>query len=184
MFTVNPINNSRNDILINSSFGLGEAIVSGIVNCDVFVYDKREVLIRNKKLVEKTIKIIMNDERNGVKTIKIDEKEEQLKQSISDNLILKLSKIGKKFFFILIGENIESYFKYPQDIEFGIYKDEIYILQARPITKLIPKGLFIHNINLNNSLKNLYPSIKDEYSRVYSSMGHQQMYLGKKKKFY
>lgn len=123
IFTVNPVNNNRNEMLIESAFGLGEAIVSGMVTPDSFLIDKENQKIISENINEKKIAIIRQNGKN--KTMKLSNKkanertlnEKELRQLISQSL------------------KIESYYKKPMDIEWAI-DDKIYILQARPITTL------------------------------------------------
>ncbi|CDG64985.1 MAG: rifampicin phosphotransferase [Methanobacterium sp.] len=126
MFTANPVNGS-NDIVIESTWGLGEAIVSGIVSPDSFV------LGRDGKLLEKNIQTknqgyFLKDGEN--KLISIPE-EKQKKSSLNPEILKKL---------LAKGVELEEFFGVPQDIEWALEckgKDvEIYILQSRPVTTL------------------------------------------------
>lgn len=126
MFTVNPITNRSDEMLINSTYGLGEGIVSGELNTDNFYVNKKTDSIKTE-IVEKTHMITFDkDKKEG--TIKIPvEKSKQNISSLSKNQIKKLVKLGKE---------IESIYEQPQDIEWTIKSNKIYILQARPITTL------------------------------------------------
>ncbi len=122
IFTANPITGHRGEVVIEAIAGLGEALVSGIVTPDTYIVDadnKIRVNVGTQK------KIILPVENGGTKTIE----RELNKQHLDDNLILKLHKISK---------SIEKYYGTPQDIEYGIKDNKIFILQSRAITTLFP----------------------------------------------
>ena len=123
MFTANVVNGNRDQMLINSSFGLGESVVSGIVNPDQFILDKYGQVI-SKTLGKKECKIIYDE--NETKKVKVD-LEYQSKWSIGKEDIVKLYEIGK---------NIEKLYKKPMDIEWAKKNGKIYVLQSRAITTL------------------------------------------------
>ena len=123
IFTANPVTKNRNEMVIESIFGLGEAIVSGIVTPDNFIIDKDNKKIISETINEKNIMIIRQSGKN--KTIKLDSKNAN-KKTLNEKELNGL---------IDVSLNIEKYYKKPMDIEWAI-DDKIYILQARPITTL------------------------------------------------
>ncbi len=129
LFTINPVTGNMGEAVINSSWGLGEAVVSGEVSPDEFVVDKKSFEIKKKILGEKAREIVPNPEGRG--TIERDVEEERRKRfSLSDYEIKELLKIGLL---------VESYYKGPSDVEWAVDKDlsfpeNIFILQARPET--------------------------------------------------
>lgn len=146
MFTANPMTSDRKIISIDAGYGLGEALVSGLINPDNYK-------VINGKISEKSIgnkdKRIEGKEVGGTKVVEI-EKTLGSQQVLEDSLILELANIGKK---------IEKHFNFPQDIEW-CYKDkEFFIVQSRPITTLFPLG----------------ETLGLETPRVYMSIGHIQM---------
>ncbi len=125
MFTADPVNFNRNVISIDASFGLGEALVSGLVSCDIYKFNKRQNKIESKIINEKKLAIMPN--KNG-STDKVEITDEKSKlQALEDEDIIKLSKLGM---------DIEKHYGSPQDIEWCIEKDKIYIVQSRNITSL------------------------------------------------
>jgi len=122
LFTANPLTNSRDEVVIDSSYGLGEALVSGLVDPDGFTVKKDKLEIVEKKLGKKDF--IIEGKEEGKKTQNNIEK-----QSLSDEKIKELVSIGKK---------IELHYKIPMDVEWAMVDNEFYILQARPITTLFP----------------------------------------------
>ena len=166
MFTANPLTGKRDEIVIDATFGLGEALVSGLVEPDNYVVkapipspsprtgeerDKSpspilgEGLGERAEIISKTLgakaTVIRGEAEGGVSTKS--EENAQI-QALPDEAILALAEIGAK---------IAEEYNFPQDIEWaykspapfgeGLGKGELYILQARPITSLfpLPKGI-------------------------------------------
>lgn len=132
MFTANPINSNKNEIMINASWGLGEAVVSGIVTPDEFVYDKKKEAITEREIADKVTMVVKRSDDVGTEEKQVSEvlgKEAVTTQCISDGEVLKLANYGMK---------IEDLYNAPQDIEWALDSDtnELYILQSRPITTL------------------------------------------------
>lgn len=123
MFTANPVNKDTNEMVIESVFGLGEAIVSGIVTPDHYVVEKKNLKIVKEIINEKKIAILIVNNKN--KRIKLDKKKANSK-TLNFSELKQLAQEGMK---------IEKYYKSPMDIEWAI-DNKIYILQARPITTL------------------------------------------------
>ncbi|GAB3697441.1 phosphoenolpyruvate synthase [Spirosoma flavus] len=124
MFTADPITGNRKVTSIDASFGLGEALVSGLVNADTYKVRSGKVIEKNvstKKLAIYALK------EGGTKQHELDS--EQQSQALTDEQILQLERIGR---------NIEGHFGQPQDIEWCLADDAFYIVQSRPITTLFP----------------------------------------------
>ena len=145
MFTADPITANRKVVSIDASFGLGEALVSGLVDADI--YKVREGKIAGKKISVKKLAIYALKE-GGTKQVQLGP-DKQNAQTLTDAQILELEKTGRR---------IEKYFGRPQDVEWCIYEGKIYIVQSRPITTLYP-----------------VPDVNDGKNHVYLSMAHQQM---------
>ena len=122
MFSVNPI--TQENILIETVFGQGEGIVSGTIKPDQFIVS-RDFQILEENIAEKKVAII-RDAAGVTKTVKLsDEKSKQ--RTVKTHEIRQLAEFAIK---------LEEHYKKPQDIEFAIENDTIYILQSRPITTL------------------------------------------------
>ncbi|MGE7055758.1 PEP/pyruvate-binding domain-containing protein, partial [Paenibacillus glucanolyticus] len=145
IFTADPMTSNRKLLSIDASFGLGEALVSGLVSADG--YQVQEGKIVDKRIATKTLAIYGRKE-GGTETRQID-LDQQKVQTLTEQQILELARIGRL---------IEAYFGSPQDIEWCLDQDTFYIVQSRPITTLYP-----------------IPEAKDEDNHVYVSVGHQQM---------
>ncbi len=145
LFTADPMTGNRKLLSIDAGFGLGEALVSGLVSADCYkvqdgqIVDKR---IETKKLA------IYGRKEGGTETQEIALDQQKI-QTLTDEQILQLARIGRQ---------IEAHFGQPQDIEWCLDRDTFYIVQSRPITTLYP-----------------VPEANDQENHVYISVGHQQM---------
>ncbi|PFC82254.1 phosphoenolpyruvate synthase [Bacillus anthracis] len=145
LFTADPVTSNRKVLSIDASFGLGEALVSGLVSADNYKVKEGEItetMIATKKIAIYAVK------EGGTETKQIDPAQQQL-QTLSEQQILQLVSIGRQ---------IEAYFGCPQDIEWCLAHNTFYIVQSRPITTLYP-----------------IPEENDGGNHVYISVGHQQM---------
>ncbi|GIW61642.1 MAG: phosphoenolpyruvate synthase [Patescibacteria group bacterium] len=124
MFTIDPVTNEKSKIVIEAIYGLGELIVQGAVTPDHYEVDKNEMKIITKRIAHQGTMLVRTKETN--KEVKINKKD-SYKQKITDNQILDLALLGKK---------LERHYYFPQDIEWAIEKDKIYIVQTRPITTI------------------------------------------------
>ena len=132
MFTANPINNNTDEIMINASWGLGEAIVSGAVTPDEYIVDKNKKEIIEKHIAEKIVMVVKKEEGIGTAEVNVGDylgHEYITKQCLEDDEIMLLAEYGIK---------IENMYGSSQDIEWGFDEDtnKLYILQSRPITTL------------------------------------------------
>ncbi len=129
MFTANPVTNNLDEITIEAGFGLGEALVSGEVNPDLYIVDKKTMTIKHKEIHKQDI-MIVRDENGTTKTVEVPEHLKEV-QKMDDDLIIELAKYGL---------TIERHYGKPMDIEWAVEKGKIYIVQARPITTIKKKS--------------------------------------------
>ncbi len=145
LFTADPVTSNRKVLSIDASFGLGEALVSGLVNADIYK-------VCNGKVIDKKIstkKLAIYALKDGGTFEQEIEPSLQNRQALTDEQILQLERMGRK---------IEEHFGSPQDIEWCLVDDTFYIVQSRPITTSYP-----------------IPEANDQENHVYVSVGHQQM---------
>ena len=145
LFTADPVTSNRKVVSIEASFGLGEALVSGLVNADV--YRVRDGEIITKAVAAKRLAIHASP-AGGTRELAI-EPERQEQPALTDAQIVRLAALGRR---------IEAHFGHPQDIEWCLVDDGFQIVQSRPITTLFP-----------------IPPASDQGNHVYISVGHQQM---------
>lgn len=140
IFTANPLSGRRNEILINATFGLGEALVSGQVDPDQFIVDTqtRECISKHAGAKEKqtlpkagggTHEKIINSKTDSTKRRTGKAPKTPRKLSLGGAMLQKLTETGLQ---------IETEYGSPQDIEWAIAGEQIYILQSRPVTSLFP----------------------------------------------
>ena len=125
VFTADPVTGRRESVVIEACFGLGEALVSGKVTPDRFIVDKKTNRLFFRSIAEKKIECVP-DEKEGVKEKAIP-KERAIAHTINKKQIKKLARLAQK---------IEASFGCPQDIEWAMKGNRIWILQSRPITNL------------------------------------------------
>ena len=126
LFTANVINKDQNQILINSTWGLGNTITGGIIIPDSYILSKKEFEILKYEIGEKSKISVPDDNTSSTRLI---ETNPELKKESS------LTEIQLKQLFDL-GNTVEKLFNYPQDIEWAFDKGILYTLQSRPITTI------------------------------------------------
>ena len=128
MFTLNPLNGDPSKVVIEGNWGLGETVVSGLVNPDKFVVDKVTMEIE-RKISLKGLECIYDPKRGEVAHVDIPPERREI-QCIEDQEILELARYGKK---------VEQYYGCPQDIEWAMDKNRpfpfnVFMVQSRPET--------------------------------------------------
>lgn len=124
MFSSHPITGEPTTI-IEGSWGLGEAVVSGTVSPDKYVFDQKGKRVIDKYIANKKTEILP-DGNNGTKEVAVDKKRQDA-VVLSEDEIKKLAKFAKV---------AEEHYECPQDMEWGIVDGKIFILQSRPITTI------------------------------------------------
>lgn len=124
MFTVNP-STGEEVALIEGSWGLGEAVVSGDVTPDNYAVDKKDNEIINVTISDK--KVMYTNDEEGT-SVKVDVPEEKRNERVlSDDELIELTEMGKR---------VQAHYGEPMDTEWAFEKDMLFLLQARPITTL------------------------------------------------
>jgi phosphoenolpyruvate synthase/pyruvate phosphate dikinase len=145
LFTADPITGNRKVAAVEASFGLGEALVSGLVNADVYkVWDGEVVAkaVSTKQLATRALPT------GGTEEVAIDLAHQE-EPALTDAQAVALAQLGRR---------IEAHFGCPQDIEWCLVDDAFSVVQSRPITTLFP-----------------IPARDDRENHVYVSVGHGQM---------
>ena len=145
LFTADPVTSNRKVVSIEASFGLGEALVAGLVNPDV--HQVRDGEVAAQAVAAKQLAIHAQP-AGGTRELAI-EPASQEQPALTDAQIVRLAQLGRR---------IEAHFGHPQDIEWCLADDGFQIVQSRPITTLFP-----------------IPATSDQGNHVYVSVGHQQM---------
>jgi pyruvate,water dikinase len=145
LFTADPVTGNRTVASVEASFGLGEALVSGLVNADVYKVKAGEIIA--KAIANKHLAIYASPTGGTREQMIGPDRREQ--PALTDDQVVRLAQLGRR---------IEAHFGLPQDIEWCLAGDEFQIVQSRPITTLFP-----------------IPAANDEENHLYISVGHQQM---------
>ncbi len=131
LFTANPVNGERSEFIINSSFGLGEAVVGGQVTPDTYVVDRKTQAVKERIIGPKAQKIVYSGNQGTV--LQDVSEHERNKSSLSEELLKELSSTALE---------VEELFNgVPQDIEWAISDEKLWMLQSRPITNLPPQPI-------------------------------------------
>jgi phosphoenolpyruvate synthase/pyruvate phosphate dikinase len=151
LFTADPVSSNRKVASVEASFGLGEALVSGLVNADVYKVRDGEVVARTVA----TKQLAIHASPAGGTQKQAMEPERQQQPALTAAQVVRLVQLGRR---------LEAHFGRPQDIEWCLVGDDFHIVQSRPITTLFP-----------------IPAAGDRENHVYVSVGHQQMMTDAKK---
>ena len=125
LFTANPMSGRRDEMVIDASFGLGEAVVSGAVDPDHYLVDAKTWQIKERKLGAKALTILPRSEGGTETATRL----AAAVQALPDAQIIILARLAQQ---------VANHFGNPQDIEWALADGQIYLLQARPITSLYP----------------------------------------------
>ena len=145
LFTADPVTSNRKVASVEASFGLGEALVSGLVNADVYKVRDGEVVA--KAVATKQLAIHASPASGTQQLAVVPARQGQ--PALTDAQVVRLAQLGRR---------IEAHFGRPQDIEWCLVDGGFRIVQSRPITTLFP-----------------IPAAGDRENHVYVSVGHQQM---------
>ena len=145
LFTADPVTGDRRTATVDAVFGLGEALVGGLVNPDVFKVRGDEVVARTIAAKRRAVRAAPS---GGTRQEAIDPPLRE-RPALTDEQVLRLVRLGRR---------VEARFGRPQDIEWCRTGDDFQLVQSRPITTLFP-----------------VPEAPGEGNRVYLSVGHQQM---------
>jgi hypothetical protein len=145
LFTADPVTSSRKVASVEASFGLGEALVSGLVNADIFKVRDGEVVAR---AVAPRQHAIHASPVSGTEELAVAPARQE-QPALTDAQVVRLVQLGRR---------IEAHFGRPQDIEWCLAEGDFWIVQSRPITTLFP-----------------IPEAADRENHVYVSVGHGQM---------
>ncbi|MFD3418911.1 rifamycin-inactivating phosphotransferase [Streptomyces decoyicus] len=147
LFTADPVTGNRKVATVDAGFGLGEALVSGLVNPDVFTVRDGEIVAKAIAAKQRAVHALP---AGGTQEVAIDSQRQE-QPALTDAQVVRLVQLGRR---------IEAHFGRPQDIEWCLVDDDFQIVQSRPITTLFP-----------------IPETGDgdQENHVYVSVGHGQM---------
>lgn len=141
-FSIDPVTNDKTKIIIEAIFGLGEYIVGGNVTPDHYEIDKRSFVILKKEIKQQ--KVLFKKSGGGNIELKIPNEQGSL-QKISDKEIIKVA---------LLVKDIEKHYFFPQDIEWAIEDNQVFIVQSRPVTTIKKTSVSNNQIPNNSQISN------------------------------
>jgi len=128
IFTLDPVNGDPSKIIIESSWGLGEALVAGVVRPDRFIIDKGTLQIVHKEIVPKMVEHVPNHQ-TGLTMEREVPAERRNAASLGDEQVVELARLAR---------DIEDHYQTPQDVEFAVERSKsgqkVYVVQTRPET--------------------------------------------------
>ena len=129
MFTIEPVTNDNSKMIIEAIYGLGEGLVSGEVNPDLYIINKMDLSICSKSLNRQQQQLERNPliDHKKTNTWQTLPSKTQTQQKLTDEDILRLAMLGKQ---------LEGHYRSPQDIEWAKENNKFYIVQTRPVTTL------------------------------------------------
>ncbi|NUT42745.1 MAG: phosphoenolpyruvate synthase [Thermoactinospora sp.] len=145
LFTADPVTSNRKIATVEAGWGLGEALVAGLVTGDVYTVRDDQVITSSVATKQHAV---LPSPGGGVQDTPV-EGRRQTQPALTDDQVLRLVRLGRR---------IEEHFGRPQDIEWCLTGDDFHIVQSRAITTLFP-----------------IPATDDGENHVYLSVGHQQM---------
>lgn len=129
MFTVNPATNVAGEMVIEAIYGLGEMIVGGEVNPDMYLVNKQNREITKIEVRKKTIGLFRNvSGKNEAQNIPLHLQQQRV---LDEKQIKELARLGKK---------LEDHYGKPQDVEWAVEKGQVFIVQTRAVTTFKAKG--------------------------------------------
>lgn len=129
LFTANPVNGARDEIIVNAAPGLGEAVVGGSTTPDSFVLDHATLTVRERRAGRQEVQTLLAEHGTQERAL---EPGRSPGPTLNDAQLAALARIGL---------DVEDRFKTPQDIEWAYAEGRFWVLQARPITNLPPEPL-------------------------------------------
>jgi phosphohistidine swiveling domain-containing protein len=165
LFTANPLNGQRDQMVVNAAWGLGEAVVGGLVTPDIFVIQKTTGEIISSEIANKVVRTVRVVGGTREEELPADLRK---KKSLTDQQVVNLFELGLK---------IEALYDVPMDVEWALDGNDFFVVQARPITALpepqlplptewkLPKGAYAAMRN------NIIEMMIDPLTPLFKTMG-------------
>lgn len=167
LFTCNPINGKNDQVVINSVYGVGEGLVSGLLDADTYTISKKDGSLIEKNIVEKTKKLIRDEALQKCLEVEVP-LNEQNAESLSHKNLEELQKIALK---------IEDFYGRPQDVEWAIKDGELFILQSRPVTTGIENSRGILYMWDNSNIVESYGGLTMPLTFGFAHYVYHQVYV-------
>ena len=124
VFSVNPVSGSRDEVMINATWGLGEGLVSGKVTPDTWIINRSDSAVKNEYIGEKELMTVLDE--GGTTEVRVPRAQRQA-LTLDQEQTREITKLAL---------DLETEMGWPVDLEFAYYANDLYLLQCRPITTL------------------------------------------------
>lgn len=165
-FGMNPVNGNKEEKVISAVYGLGEGLVSGLLDSDNFILKNGEVIAQ---LAEKKQQVLFDQHSGNGTLLKDVEKELQLKPTLTDQQVVEIGKLL---------DLLNTALLHPQDIEFAYKNNTLYLLQTRPVTttttRNTPNGEYI--LWDNSNIVESYPGVTTPLTFSFISSSYEEAY--------
>jgi len=125
VFSVNPVSKNKNQVVVESVWGLGDYMVQGVVNPDHYIVNKDTLTIHSRQNIPQTV-MEVHEYPSGVKKVSVPAKKVNVPK-LTDEQVIEVAKLSIK---------VQQHYFFPQDSEFAVENGKIYLVQTRPITTL------------------------------------------------
>lgn len=166
-FTCNPINGKNDQIVINSVYGVGEGLVSGLLDADTYVLDKKNGLTLEQNIVEKPKKLVRDAALQKCAEVEVPAAQVNI-STLTDKELKELSAMALR---------IEKFYGRPQDVEWAIQNGTLYILQSRPVTTDVENNNGILYVWDNSNIVESYGGLTMPLTFGFAHYVYHQVYV-------
>ena len=167
LFTCDPIKQDSTKIVINSVYGVGEGLVSGLLDADTFLLEKESREIIHSEIASKKSKLVRGGGSEGTQEVLV-ENAKQNEPSLNQEEIKKLAELGKK---------VEKLYRFPQDVEWGWRDEEFYLLQSRPVTTPVKNSEGLLYVWDNSNIVESYGGITMPFTFSFAHHVYHSVYV-------
>ena len=146
---------------------MGEGLVSGLLDGDTYIMDKKTGEIGEQELANKTSKVIRKENGDGIEEVPVEEALHDV-PALSPEELESLRDLGNK---------VEAYYRFPQDIEWGIEDGKLYLLQSRPVTSALKSSEGLLHIWDNSNIIESYGGITLPLTFTFARNVYHQVYV-------
>ncbi len=167
LFTCDPINEDPEHLLINSVYGVGEGLVSGLFDADNYKLSKETKKVIEQEITDKPKMLVQDIEKQEPKEVDVEASLVNV-SSLSESELTELANLS---------ETIEDLYRFPQDVEWAIADGELYLLQSRPVTTEVKSGkgrLFVWD---NSNIVESYGGITMPLTFGFAHYVYHQVYV-------
>jgi rifampicin phosphotransferase len=167
LFTCDPISGKTDNLMINSVYGVGEGIVSGLLEPDNILMDTKTGKVLKQELACKTSKLVQDEKNQTCKEAPVERKLQEV-SSLSQDELSKIFELSKKLI---------QFYKHPQDVEWAISNGKLYLLQSRPVTTKVSQSEGLLYIWDNSNIVESYGGLTLPLTFHFAHYVYHQVYV-------